>query len=565
MNTKTRMWRGRPWLAMLLAVLLAWLVPQRAAARYVDDTYRYSVTLSGSNTITIKAPVYDEDLDDHWVCDGYIYVQVADKDGNYGSQQTLFWWREDESSGGHNNKDTDLWCKFYTGMEGSFDITQGNSGNHFTLTKDDETVRRKVYENNDGETYDFTAVWRVPYDLLGKKLKITWSVKCDYTNGLAWDTRYSVSPTGTEITLPKAQDVMVPQVTMATVSYSEVGRIELPWFMSSTNITAIHYEYVDANANLVKQDMRTNENNGTLYLDAIVPHNDFKIVVDYKDNSGYEIKNVASTPQDLQMIHAPIGLTATPLSGAEANRKAKVRLEWMIQHRSTDDIAPSDFFEVQRSLTGKEADFVTIGSVPLALDTTFFSYVDSTLISALTAEQLTGGGTLDSLTYRVRRMVTQNWGWEGNPCAASARTVVNDLHLLRLKTYSAEWADKRAFTVRVKWEYADEYHAVWDDRAKLMMLVTMKNNAGETIETKTFELTSDERAARQKVIDLSRPCLKYDIKMYVDPGTSPLKNYEDIEKYYIPIRSEADWNTFRTKVQDAKGQYDVNARLYADI
>jgi len=40
-------------------LLLALLLPQRAAATYVDETYNYQVMLNGSNTIRIQVPVYD--------------------------------------------------------------------------------------------------------------------------------------------------------------------------------------------------------------------------------------------------------------------------------------------------------------------------------------------------------------------------------------------------------------------------------------------------------------------------------------------------------------------------
>ena len=48
--------RGRPWLWLWL--LIAWLVPQQAAAddgyeTFVDQSYLYNVFVSGTNTVTI--------------------------------------------------------------------------------------------------------------------------------------------------------------------------------------------------------------------------------------------------------------------------------------------------------------------------------------------------------------------------------------------------------------------------------------------------------------------------------------------------------------------------------
>ena len=56
---------------MIVAVcLLAWIVPQRAVATFVDEAYNYSVSLNGSNKIRIQVPVYDERGADCWVKNG---------------------------------------------------------------------------------------------------------------------------------------------------------------------------------------------------------------------------------------------------------------------------------------------------------------------------------------------------------------------------------------------------------------------------------------------------------------------------------------------------------------
>ena len=563
MTPKTRRRLCR-WL-VAVHVLIPFLLPLKAsAASYVDEAYNYQLTLNGSNTIRLKVPVYNEKSDDHWVCNGNIYVQVANDKGEFGSKQALFYWREDESSKGHDNDESDLWCRFRTAVGGSFDVTQGNSSNHFTLTSGDGEQRRLVYENADGRTYDIIAVWRLPYDLLGKTLKFSWDVKCDYTNGLAWSTEYSVSGlSDVTITMPDAESVVSPQVTMATIAYSESGKLEIPWFIASNKLTAARYEYIDHQGNTVRQELPTNSNSGTIYLDATVPHKSFRVVVSYKDDNNYEIANVASESQDLKMVHAPEGLIATPL----ADRKASVQLQWHIVHPSTEDISDTDFFEVQRSLTGDEADFVTISAVPFLLDAEnqTYEFVDSTLVDAVAEGQLKEGTTLDGLTYRVRRMITQNWGWDNNTCAASNKCIVSDLHLLPIKDYSAAWEDEDAFTVRVSWDYADDYGAVWDDRAEMRLSVVSTNGEGAVVDSTNYMLTKQERADRYKILNLSRTCVNFHIKVYVSRGTSPFHLWDEVEPYFFPIRSAADWNTFRQKVIDAAGKKNVYARLYADI
>ena len=548
---------------MLLLMLCSWLMPrQAAAASYVDEAHNYQVMLNGANTIRIKVPVYNEKADDHWVCDGNLKVTVTDEKGNFVGEQTLFCWKSDEK--GHDNDESDLWCKFKTLAGGSLDVTQGNSSDHFTLTKADGEQRREVYENSDGRTYDIVVVWRLPYDLLGKTLKFSWEVKCDYTNGLVWDTSYSVTGlSNSTISVPVAESTVAPQVTMATMSYSESGKLEIPWFIANNKLTAVCYEYVNSEGKTIRHELPVKENNSTIYLDATEPHNHFHVVVSYLDGNDYPIENVSSEVQDLMMIHAPIGLTARPTG----DHNASVKLNWSILYPEAKDITPTDFFEIQRSLTGEESDFVTIGSIPFVLDPEDlnFSYEDSTLVDAVADSLLKGNGTLDNLTYRVRRMMTQNWGWEGNNCATSAQCVVDNIHLLNISNYTAQLEDERAYTVRVAWEYGTEANAVWDSRAKMMMRVTMRNDAGELVDTNEYEVTAQEIEQKYKILDLSRSCVKYDIEMYVDRGTSPLHLFEEINDYYFPIRSTADWNLFLQKVSDANGQTEVNARLYTDL
>ncbi len=549
MTTDTRTTRlGRPWQMLLLLALLAWLVPQGAQATHVDDTWKYQVALNGANTVRIQVPVYDQEGADCWVSDGNLKVVVN------GEEKNCFHWCRD---GDTDSDSEDIYIHFSTGVGGSFDITQGNSGSHFTMTQSGY-YKNLVYRNSDGNTYTVYAVWRVPYEYLGKTLKFTWDVERDGNSR----SREKVSGlSDVEIAMPDAPEVIHPQVTMASMSYSVAGKMELPWFIATKKITALRYEYVDAYGITVQQDIPTKENNGTIYLDATVPHDNFCIVASYKDTNDDEINNVSSTVQNLTIIHAPLGLTATQIGDA----KAKVRLDWHVRYPSADDLATSDYFEVQRSLTGQEADFVTIGTVPVVINDKdpHFSYTDSTIVNALVAEHLTGGSSLPNLTYRVRRMITQTWGWDGNPCAQRVEAPLSGIHLQRLKNYTAKWADERAYTVRVDWDYVDEPNAVWDSRAKLMMVVTMRNKAGEQVDTKTYELTDEERSARTKTIDLSRTCVKYDIRMYVDPGTSPLRSWDLPDA--MRIASAADWDAFCQRVKDAKGQYDVNAVLCADI
>ena len=559
MQQNTNILRGRPWLLLLL--LFAWLLPQEAAADwYVQRTYQYQVMLNGANTIRIKAPVYDEDEADHWVCNGNLYVTWTDDSGTEQKLSLINWGFNYKKSGSHNNSHSELPVFFSTKMGGSLDITQGNSSNHFTLRSSDDEIYRTIYENSDGETYDFTAVWRVPYNMLGKKLKFEWGVMIDYTSGSDSELN-GLSPTDIEV--PKAQDVIVPQLTSPTMSYSKEGMLEIPWFIATDKVTKARYEYTDHLGKNVKVNLDPKATSDVVYLDATVPHNDFHIVVSYKDNLGNDIEEISSAVQDLPVIHAPQGLRVRPLGG----QKQKMELKWSVAHHSVKDLSFTDQFVIQRSITGLEDDFQDIGMMVYAEGVTtdsIFTFVDSTLVESIDEGMINANGALDKLSYRVRRAMTQNWGWDNNSCASRTSIVADRLHLLRIASFTADWEDKNAYTARVSWQYADEPGGVWDDRAQMVLQVVMKNRNGVAVDTVRYVLSATERQQRYKVVNFFRPCVSFDVKIFVEKEESPFNYLEKLEEFFVPIRNVDDWNDFRSKVEFANGK-PVNARLFADI
>ena len=557
--SKTR--RGRPWL--LLAALFAWLLPQNAVADSpLLQPYRYQVMLNGSNTVRISAPIYDEVSTDNWTNNATLTIKWTDKN-KIEHSEVLLTWKADIlvdpfGVSVYDNDKSEVPAKFETKTGGGIEITRGNSSQTFKITKGDGEVSKSIFADSDGEQYSFTAVWTIPYEMYDKEVTFQWDVK---VGGSAYvHSTKTCSIDKTVIHLPEAPTVASPQLAMATMSFNEPGMLELPWFIASDRVTSARYEYIDYNGVLVKKDLQSGISNGTIYLDADVPHNNLRVMVDYLDRDNNPI-HVTSEPQTQQMIHVPVGLSARSLGDS----KASVQLDWGVAYPKVEDIATTDFFEIQRSLTGKEEDFETIFSEPYIADSaqTHYTFVDSTLIDAVDKTMLKNG-TLDSLTYRVRRMMTQAWGWN-NRCVQTERCVVDEIHLRRIATYSAQWEDQRAFTARVSWEYADEPNAVWDDRAKMMLRVTVFNQAGDTVNIQNIELSPEEREQRYKVIDLSPSCVNYKVEMYIDRGTSPLPTYDEVKPYYFPIRTAGDWYEFCEKVIKAKGEYDVNARLYTDI
>ena len=556
---------------LMLTALFTWLPPQQASAddgyeTFVDQSILYNVYVSGSNTVTISVPCYDQEGADAYITDGNLYASWEGQ-----SELTLFHWAL--WNDGKSIADDRSTCPimFYTQAPGYLNLTLGNTTNVQRLNPHNWTSFN-VVRNDDKRTFSASATWVVPKELRGKKITLRWRVRRDGTGRHdVWLDDKGTLKGPDPITLPAANPVSPPFITNATMDHTKKGKIIVPWTMIPDKIDKLRYEYTDANGRKQSADMPTTSNSGIVLLNANEPHRDFRIIADYyepKTVGEYLIKDAASTPVNLAMIHASHGLTVRPLGGV----KSKVEVKWNIGNIDDADISEIDFFEIQRSLTGKEEDFVTIGQEPFARAgsnaKSVYTFVDSTFIDALTESMLKDGYTLENLTYRVRRGVTANWGWGSeNTCVNTSKCVVDNLHLLRIDNCSAKWEDERAYTVRVSWNYVNEVGAVWDNRAKMTLHITSKNSAGEVVEEKDVELSNENREQCYKIVDLSRPCVKYDIKLNVDRGSSPINVYDKnkMEDYYFPINNENDWATFKKKVEDAKGQYDVNARLYADI
>jgi hypothetical protein len=216
MKQKTNILRGRLWLVLLS--LFAWLLPQRAAATYVDDKANYSIMLGGSNVIYFYAPVYDMDGADCWIYDGNLEVSV---DG--GTATTIFHWAAPENV---DNDKTQLHTSFSTDADGSFEITLGNTREKAQLNKNNG---RKLYltRNADGTTFSFEAEWTLPYNLLGKELKFTWNV---HRNGNG-RTKEKVSGLESKtIKMPAAGAKLKPVLSMPMLNSTNPGKLELPWF-----------------------------------------------------------------------------------------------------------------------------------------------------------------------------------------------------------------------------------------------------------------------------------------------------------------------------------------------
>ena len=154
----------------------------------------------------------------------------------------------------------------------------GNSRSTSRLTKSNGG-KRSLTRNSDGLTFEFSAEWVVPYNLLGKTLHFSWDVERD-GNGRSKEKVSGLKEV--TIKMPEASAKLKPFITMPMLNPSNPGKLELPWLLASDSIVSAYYEYYDANGTY-KKEIINNIGGGTIELDANVPHRNFSLVCSYKE------------------------------------------------------------------------------------------------------------------------------------------------------------------------------------------------------------------------------------------------------------------------------------------
>ena len=341
---------------------------------------------------------------------------------------------------------------------------------------------------------------------------------------------------------------------------NELNMLKIP-FSCDQQVKWIEANYIDEDGNfknLGRMEMPKNTYAGFIKVSATEAHYNLTIrakLLVGEVNVVYDKKNDA-------VMHNPRNLTAKLLRFKKDTLAyaGTMRLAWRIHNAKYNDVVNGDQFVVLRSLTGKMEDMEQIGSVAMESGDSIYTYDDNKLTEVMTQELLSAG--TPQLKYIVIRASAQQlWGINNNVASDAVDYSVDLLHLLRIQNYTAKWEDQTEHTVKVEWQYADEYGAAWDGRAKMKMLVTSTNSAGAAVDSTYYVLTNAEMAACSKVVPLNRSCVNYKIEFQIDRGTSQLP-LEAVS--YFKIYTADDWMTFVQKVADADGKA-VKAMLMADI
>ena len=534
-------WWSFAWLAIMAAVLF----PQQAKAGpiFVDNPSNYTVNCYGTNTVKIKAPVYNKNGYDTWINSGYVYYREK---GSNTKTMLLYWGvgKKDISDGAKT-----IPVKFRTEAPGNLKVIRG-SGNAAIV----RTERTYDLSFNGSDYLSAEVEWTVPIDLRGKTLIISWEVKRD-GNGRS-ETKVGIDDK--EIEIPAKAGLVDPIVSNAIISQDSayIGQLLVPWMITVQNDSVVSSKarYKDRNKEWHEIMLETKAT-GYIYLDASEPHDSLYVVVDYKDD-GDLIKNRKSNYYDVPIIHSPINLKATAVD----DQNASVKLEWSIGDLETQDYMENDLFQLQRSLSGKEEDYKDITSIPFKVTQENYSFEDKTLLESINTSHLDENGHI-SPTYRLRRNVSTIWGWSGNPISEVGGVTFCDVSLLTVKNAKGDWEDEKSRTLKVEWEYeqgTDTQWYVWDERAEIKLKVLMFRRDGSLVDTQEYILTSSEIENRTKTITLTRSCVDYQIFLVTDSKDFPiLANVKTFD-----VSSQDDWRNVHAMVEQGR---QVNVKLTKDI
>ena len=261
------------------------------------------------------------------------------------------------------------------------------------------------------------------------------------------------------------------------------------------------------------------------------------------------------------MVHNPRLLIANMIDGG------RMKLEWKVSDKDCEDLLNGDVFQIQRSLTGRLEDFTDVGSIIYEADSLDYSFIDSTLVASLQAEQIDATIGVPLVRYRVFRTIANElWGIERNPTMNYVQPTLATFTLMKPYQTKSQWIDEEEKKVEATWEYNMEGNLtsrtyVWDSRAEMRVEIEMKNAEGYRVDSLARILTLEEIKAKRVELTLNHSCVNYTLKLVVDPKESPVSH--PTGNIFVIIEKRDDFVDFMNRVLN--GETSLNAILRADI
>ena len=553
------------WLAGTMLVMVAWLVPQGVwAANGEFDTPAQAISWysKGPGCIHLKILAFEKDANRTF---DYATFYMKDSQGN---KTNFFYFHESDSYSGD---------KAY--IQGKFKNLLGDESLIY-LTNDTYWRPYCIIRGGDEQQHDFTRTstsvnayvevdWYYPTRFAGQKMTLGVEAQIYHRDNKQTDDYKK------ELGSIEFDDIMLEAYDAVPGTDEENASVLSIPVVSDHVMNWVEAKYQDASGawkTMARQQLEKNSYSAFVILPATEPHSNVTITAEVVAAS-IEDSNLPdkSWPASLKgtltkvidkvgMVHGPKYLTS------EVDSAGAVVLKWQVSDKDVDDLLEGDVFDVQRSLTGKEEDFVSLeGSVPYEKDSTNYMFIDSTLVDALTAEQIDAKIGIPLVRYRVARAAIQElWGTARNTALAYTQPQFATLSLLAPTGAEATWKDKEESKIQVTWKYqrnTDKMFYVWDKRAEMRVEVLMYNRAGQRVDSTARVLSDAERRAKKVELTLPRSCVKYEIALVVDGKTSPIgKGEGDI---FVVLNSKADMDAFIKRVNS--GETKLNAVMTSDI
>jgi len=460
MNTQTRTRQGQGWLlAMLPAVLLAWLVPQAAwADDYLQNGNNYSATIVGIDKVQFKLPTqYDGNLNEG-ITDGQVRISI---DG--GSYQSFIDWyvpsyrdlTSDEESGK---------CKIKGYVGGTFELAGTRKSGPSTFEANNTYEYTVGQDSDNDDHFTTTVIWTAPHSLRGRTLKFDCYAKSEDRDRTWYMPRENSYKDMLTWECPPAPTVAV-QLGEPMLAY-EGEHVNQQMFTYSVQAGSIVWAKLYYTDDLTgKQESQNLDNSKFVdiaYIPADRPWRDIYVEAHVKDSEGKEVQeNIKSEVRTSLMMHYPQDFYAY------IDPTGQGQLTWSINNAELGDMIDGDYFEIQRNVTGSDAridpNWVTVSAaIPYEQGKRRYSFTDESLLSQYQGQ---------TVSYRIRRTYTGMWQWaEQSGYATCQVNSVMALPAISNATVSRtdKWNDD-SHVVQIAYNLTQSEGGKWDAQGRYLL------------------------------------------------------------------------------------------------
>ena len=418
----------------LFWALVFLLLPQMAeAASFIKDKQNYTAMLTGKATIQFSLPTFD-----YWSLSGNVYVT----DDSYieatcdGSTKKIFWWK---SEGDEWSDRSWAWAEDY----GTFIVIREHYGSEYdnrTLKPGEWSKFMLGADLSDGDHKTMKVNWEVPYEWQGKKIRLRANVVWTETTGNGDPMDISLGEFATSE--PPTVNVMLMDPMLA-FEKGHVNEIILPYSITARKVNSIAVHYTDRISGEDKSMVLSSTAlSGYVYMPADRALKDLYLKCNIVDNDGNTL-DIESERIKMPPLHQAVDFTAT------LEYSGQVTLTWKVENAELEDIVETDYWEIQRNLSGNSDDddsgWMTIGQISYEAGEKAYSYVDEDYLNSYQGREV---------YYRIRRMATSMWGWSKDTGRKLCQQT-SPLYLTQMTSgkvaKAADWGDNFQHRVNISW------------------------------------------------------------------------------------------------------------------